>query len=223
MVLYKRIAEIFQHYRFVLWVYAALLLLGTALVVLYGQASIHLFINDRMTGFFDLFFKYATFLGDGLFAVMVIVVLLFIRYRYSLIQAVAFLLSGIVVQLLKRFVFKGMYRPARFFEGIADLQFVEGVKVARYNAFPSGHTATAFALFFCLIFTTRNKNLQALYLLLAFLVGFSRMYLSQHFLPDVLAGSLLGLLSALFAIYLFKYNRAHWLDRSLTDQFFKKS
>ncbi len=42
-----------------------------------------------------------------------------------------------------------------------------------------------------------------MYLLPAILVAYSRIYLSQHFLSDVLAGSLLGVLVAFIVFYFF--------------------
>jgi len=48
----------------------------------------------------------------------------------------------------------------------------------------------------------KNKNLQLLILMAAILGGFSRIYLAQHFLPDVLAGALLGSGSGILAFYL---------------------
>lgn len=191
---------ILSHYR-VLLIYLLLLLLGALMLLNHGKADIHLFVNQLNHPVADTFFKYITHLGDGLFSVAVILVLLFFSKRYSLMQLTAFLSSGLVVQALKRFVFKGSLRPVAFFEGLADLHLVEGVKIARLHALPSGHTATAFALFFCLIFTTQNRVLQAFYLFLALITGYSRMYLSQHFLPDVLLGSLVGVAFALLSVW----------------------
>jgi membrane-associated phospholipid phosphatase len=48
----------------------------------------------------------------------------------------------------------------------------------------------------------KNKNLQLLVLAAAILVGYSRIYLAQHFLLDVLVGALLGSISGVLAFYL---------------------
>ena len=189
-----------NHYR-VLLIYFLLLFFGFLILLNQGKADIHLFVNQLNHPIADTFFKYITHLGDGLFSVAVIIALLFFSKRNSLMQFMAFISSGLLVQVLKRFVFKGSLRPVAFFEGIAELHLVEGVKIARLHALPSGHTATAFALFFCLIFTTRNRVLQAFYLFLALITGYSRMYLSQHFLPDVLLGSLIGVALALLSVW----------------------
>ncbi len=214
--------ELLRRNSKILYSYLVFLALGITLVLVFGKADIHIFINSKATPFADFVFKYLTHLGDGLSAVAVILLLLFFSFRSSFTQFMAFLSSGLIAQLLKRFAFKGMPRPRTFFEGIYDLHLVEGIKVLKLHTFPSGHTATAFALFFCLIFTTKNSYLRVFYFLLALLVGYSRMHLSQHFFPDVLAGSFIGVITAILSIYIVNRWKASWLDRSLQKQLSSK-
>jgi len=204
--------KFFRDYTFILSVYGSLALLATLLVLLYGKADIHLWVNRYNFPFTDFFFKYFTFLGDGIFAAIFVIVLLFVKFRLSLTVATAAILAGLVAQFLKRVIFPGIVRPAKFFENEYALYFVEGVSIHKSFSFPSGHTASAFAVFFCLIFTTRNRTLQLIYLVLALLVGYSRMYLSLHFLPDIIAGSLIGLGAALVAYGIFKLRVKNWMD-----------
>ena len=58
-------------------------------------------------------------------------------------------------------------------------------------SFPSGHTGASFAAVSALLFS-RNK-LWLPCLVLACLIGFSRLYLYVHYPTDVLAGALLGI------------------------------
>lgn len=211
-----------RRYRFVLLIYTLLLIAGLLLMATFGKADIHIFINRHSCAFGDFTMKYITLMGDGIFAIAVIFFLLFVRIRMSLGQLMAFLSSGIIAQALKKLVFKGMPRPSVFFEDIYNLHLVEGIRIARYNTFPSGHSATTFAIFFCLIFTTRNRWLQAIYFFMAWLVGFSRIYLSQHFISDVLAGSFIGVSMAFLSVYVASRWKAQWLDTSLQDHLFAK-
>ena len=64
-------------------------------------------------------------------------------------------------------------------------------------SFPSGHTGSSFAAAFALYYYNKKEGILAL--ILAALIGFSRMYLSVHYPTDVLAGFVLGGLSSLMA------------------------
>lgn len=59
-------------------------------------------------------------------------------------------------------------------------------------SFPSGHTGASFAAASALFFN--RKRLGILALILAALIGFSRLYLYVHYPTDVLAGALLGIM-----------------------------
>jgi len=66
----------------------------------------------------------------------------------------------------------------------------------RFHAFPSGHTAASTAFFAVLLFAHWRIALACLPIPL--LIGFSRMYVGAHYLSDVVAAALLGLLCAIF-------------------------
>ena len=52
------------------------------LVAVFDKKSLHLIMNKYNSGFFDVFFKYATFLGDGfMFGVLALVFLLIKKTR----------------------------------------------------------------------------------------------------------------------------------------------
>jgi len=67
---------------------------------------------------------------------------------------------------------------------------------ARYNAFPSGHTAASTAFFATLALAC--WRLGAPFLVIPLLIAFSRMYVAAHFLSDVVCAALIGLLIAYF-------------------------
>jgi undecaprenyl-diphosphatase len=60
----------------------------------------------------------------------------------------------------------------------------------RYNAFPSGHTAASTAFFATLAFA--SWRLGAPLLVVPLLIAFSRMYVTAHYLSDVVAAALIG-------------------------------
>lgn len=198
-----------------LFPYALLLLILIPILLSFSKESVHLFINDRHNTASDYFFKYITHFGDGLMPLILALLFLFFSFRKSLILVSAGLFAGILAQFFKRIVFPDIVRPAKYFEGIHDLYLVEGVKIHGSFSFPSGHSATIFALTLCLAFFAKNKMIKFFLFVLSLLVAFSRVYISQHFLNDIVAGSIVGCFAA-FIMYIFLRKVDNpWLDESI--------
>ncbi len=152
-------------------------------------------LNGTHTASLNTFFAWYTMLGDGIVALILFAVLLLRRlYLKGVHILAAFLASGIVVQIIKQFTH--MPRPKVFLHPDQYNQFIEGVTRGGWSSFPSGHTATAFALATILALYSSNKWASLVYLLLAIGVGYSRIYLGSHFPEDVLAGSIIGVVFA---------------------------
>jgi membrane-associated phospholipid phosphatase len=151
----------------------------------------------------EQFFEAATKLGESKwylfgFGAMAVVFRFVFRPRIAsnrflyLFLAVAG--SGLIVDILK-FVF-GRARPKLLFEqNIYGMKFFGGEYL--YYSFPSGHSATAFALGVgaLLIFGRRALPVLAL----GILVVFSRVAITAHYLSDAVAGAYIG---ALFSVWL---------------------
>ena len=86
-------------------------------------------------------------------------------------------------------------RPVEYF-GEENLHLIKGVKMAHWHSFPSGHAITVFIISVLLITSIKNKKQQLFIAFCALLAGYSRVYLSQHFLIDILAGALIGTILA---------------------------
>lgn len=197
-----RISELDRRSHPFLGLYVMLMIPTLALFALFGKGQMHLFVNRFHSPDADIFFKQATHLGDPLFLVVVAIIFLFIDWRKSLMLGIFAGLCGGLVGLVKAIIIDDM-RPFKFFQYFnAPLHFVDGIRLHEYNTFPSGHTALAFGFFFLLSIFIRRRGAAVLFFFLAVLVGYSRMYLSMHFLIDVVVGSVFGLVSA-GAVYLF--------------------
>jgi membrane-associated phospholipid phosphatase len=168
--------------------------------------------------------NFFTLFGDGLFMVIVGLLLFFKRIRYGMIIVSSFIASSLLVQILKRFAFPDYKRPVAWFHDLGiEIYRIGGVDYHSAFSFPSGHTTTAFALFFGLAFFVKNTGLKILFLIMAIITGFSRIYLSQHFLGDVLAGSVLGIVSALVMETLFEKCKSEWMDENIITLIRKKN
>lgn len=196
--------------------YAILLLGGLLLTASVPRLELHVLMNSHHTRFLDSFFSLLTLLGNGWFAVIFSVFFLFIRFRYFFMLIGSFSVSGLMAQFLKRVVFPDVLRPAAYLDQMPGLELVPGIDLHHTLAFPSGHTTTAFAVLLLAGLIIHRKYAVFSFVLLAWLAGISRVYLSQHFLADVLGGSLLGVLSALFFYWYFRRFKPVWMDRSLT-------
>jgi len=61
----------------------------------------------------------------------------------------------------------------------------------------------------------RNRWMGLLLLILACGIAYSRVYISQHFLADILIGSLPGFLAALIFYWYFHGLKEKWPDQSI--------
>jgi membrane-associated phospholipid phosphatase len=87
----------------------------------------------------------------------------------------------------------------------------------RAHSFPSGHSASAFALFFSLAHITRQRSWEVFWLIMAVAVSYSRVYLSQHFLIDILGGSLIGIIAGILSLIILKRINKPWLEKNLAN------
>ena len=70
------------------------------------------------------------------------------------------------------------------------------------NSFPSGHTCAAFAAAVAWWRTLPDRRLKVAGLVLAVLMGLSRLYVGVHYPSDVLGGAVFGTLYGLLAVFI---------------------
>lgn len=145
-------------------------------------------MHDAMqSDFSDAFFSFITKLGDGgIFWIILAAGLLFFKKtrRAGLAMSFALILGLCVTNLtIKPLV-------ARIRPYVAAPSIVLIIPPESEFSFPSGHTSTSFECAFAL--WLNHKKAGALALLLAAVIGLSRLYLMVHYPTDVIAGALLG-------------------------------
>jgi len=123
---------------------------------------------------------------------------LFAKKALYLLSSIA--ISGIITDIIKPLIARP--RPKVWLsEHLYNPQFLEFK--ASFWSMPSGHTTTAFAAATAL--SLLLPKYRFLFFLWAFLVGFSRIALTKHFLSDTIIGALIGTLTALILYnYFFK-------------------
>lgn len=176
--------------------------LGTGAILLHfcTKPEVFLFVNAHHDRFFDYLMGFMTYLAGGWALVIISLILLGTRrFKAFWLLIIAFLASGAVAQILKMYYHEP--RPALYFEGKGIiLHSLSWVPLHKMNSFPSGHSTAAFSIFCFLALIVNNKRWGGIFFFLAFLAAYSRVYLSQHFLGDVYAGSIIGTFVTL-AIY----------------------
>lgn len=187
------------------------LIIGLNFHVVHGKNKAFLILNQYHSPFFDQFFIYVTNFGDGLVWLILFIICLFFNKKRIPIVLVNFLISTAFALFLKRLIFSHELRPVALLKEGFLIHIVEGVKIHTQNSFPSGHTITAFAVACTIILLLKRGNpYKYLVLIMAFFVGFSRIYLAQHFPIDVIAGGFIGISSTFITIYvlsLFKVSK----------------
>jgi membrane-associated phospholipid phosphatase len=176
-------------------------LAGLSIFLLLGKEETHQFLNSYHTPYLNLAFKYITHIGHGFIPIIAFLLLLLVRYSWALGMGVSSLFMGIFVQSLKRSVFAGDHRPAMFFQD-GGLPSIEGINLMLHHSFPSGHAATALCICLMLAFFVKQKWATYFFMILALLIAFSRVYISQHFIQDTIVGGWIGFIMAYLG-YLF--------------------
>lgn len=209
--------SLFKSNRYFFYGFLVFFCASLFVLLFFSKAAGFIFLNPYHTHFLDIIFIPLTYFGDGFFCVAVGVLLFVCRKRFlSLMVLSSYAISGIIAQLLKNFIVEA--RPAVFLKASTYPYFIENVTLHNLHAFPSGHSASAFALAAVLSFDVKNKNYSFLFLAGAIAVGYSRIYLGQHFIDDVLAGSIIGILSAIFCWLFFAKLFNRWLTRKIRSK-----
>jgi len=209
----KSFSDLLYQYRNFFIPFLILVISGFGLMLMFSKTELFLWINNHHNPFFDEFFKIITFLGDGITTILVVLFLLFVNYRYAVFTAIAYAYSSLVVQILKR-IFHAP-RPIKYFEDISPIRTIEGYSIHQWNSFPSGHTASVFTLAVVLTFIVKDKKYHWLILPLAALTAFSRVYLAQHFMEDIIAGAILAVMLTFQLRY--SLEKTQWYNSAKLD------
>ena len=115
--------------------------------------------------------------------------------KAGVVSAVALLGSLII----NNNIVKNIVQRPRPFVTFADLQII--IPTPSEFSFPSGHTSSSFAAA-AVFYRHLPKKLGIPSVILAGLIGFSRLYVGVHYPTDVIAGVLMGILLSYLAEYL---------------------
>jgi membrane-associated phospholipid phosphatase len=190
----------YQNFRMAVLFSLSIAFVLAVFVAIYGKDKSFLMINGHYSPQADYFFNYVTYLGDGLIWVPLFLYVIAFKRDFFLALLSALIICTLLTHFGKRVIFADEPRPLRMLHDLARAVPLMAGRDAYVNSFPSGHTSTAFTFALLLAYLVRRKFVIFVFPLIAFLVGYSRVYLAQHFVTDVLAGCIIGIFSSYLAL-----------------------
>lgn len=158
---------------------------------LYALQELHTPILDKIMVFISA-------LGnDGLFWIAIGVVCLFSKNNRKM--GLQVLISMLCTYIIGNLILKNVFERPR----PCDIDATVALLISRPHghSFPSGHSMNGMVAAVALFLNNKKIGIPAL--ILATLIGFSRMYLFVHFPTDVLGGFAVGIIVALLVNFVF--------------------
>lgn len=177
--------------------------------VISTELHILIWIQEHLTHpALDHFFILITNLGDAglIWIVFGLLLLLKKEYRHIGILVLLSLLGSLIVTngILKNWI----ARPRPYSVYPIDLLIDKNPEFS----FPSGHTSASFAAAWMLYMNKKRLGIYAM--VLAILIGLSRLYLFMHYPTDVIAGAVVGILIAEGVYAIYDYWRLRRINKS---------
>jgi membrane-associated phospholipid phosphatase len=180
-----------------------------------GKNELFLMLNGDLGIVADYFFAIWTNAGDGVIWLIVLIIILKMKRKDVLPLIISgFVVSTVITQVFKYFIIPNELRPYKAIADRALIHTVSFVEPYTTSSFPSGHTGAAFSFFllFCLIL---HKNWWIWSGFAgALLVGYSRVYLAQHFPLDVAGGIIVAVATAAISVQVQKF----WMRKKAVNR-----
>lgn len=189
---------------------SAIVILVMAIIIIvcsnhFGKENLFLLLNGDWGLIADYFWGIFTNAGDGL--IWLIVAGFAIRKKKKALLQLAimcFVFTTIFTQISKQLIIPDEKRPFAAIDNTMDIHTVKFIKPHTVSSFPSGHTATAFTIYLLLVLYYGNALWIVLGFLYALAVGYSRIYVAQHFPLDVAGGMIVSVCSVTLSLLVFQ-------------------
>ena len=162
------------------------------------DGQILLWIQDNLRNpVLDAIFVFFTTLGNaGIIWGIVAIMLLAIKATRK--AGVCCCMAFMMILIVNEGIIKHIVNRTRPFNAVEGLSIL--IRAPGSSSFPSGHTATAFAVTTILLFSLPKKY-SFVGLFVASMIAFSRMYVGVHYPTDVLGGLIMGIIYGLIGLF----------------------
>ncbi|MBC7722499.1 MAG: phosphatase PAP2 family protein [Pedobacter sp.] len=179
---------------------------------IFGNEPFFLLLNNDYGAFTDASFAFITHLGEAAPWITIGLLVLIFRRRFLPLILIALIISTALAQGIKNNL-PEQPRPTKAITNLSLIHTVKGVDLHTINSFPSGHTTTAFTVFLLACLLVHKRWIIWVGFIYALAVGYSRIYLAQHFPKDVAGGMLVAVITTCFAVA---------LQQIIANRFYKK-
>ncbi len=148
--------------------------------------------------FLDTLFEIITVSGNG-GGIWIFITLIMLCIKKTRKVGFALALGLIMCLVFNNFGLKFLFARPRPFQIDPTIELV--IPTPSEFSFPSGHSVSSFCAAMIMLLRC-NKKIGIPALVLAVLIGFSRIYFRVHFVSDVIGGAVLGCALGLFAVWI---------------------
>ena len=142
-------------------------------------------IRTNLENIIRMFFNQITELGSLTIIAILIVILYFFEKELSIKLFVGVIIITLIAMIIKSLFFKARPKKQK------TKTLIERIDA---SSFPSIHSARITFLTFWITAYSKNIILKIFLVAIGIIVAYSRIYLKKHYLSDVIAGIILGLI-----------------------------
>lgn len=169
------------------------------------DSKIFYFINKNLSNpFFDFIMPFFSYIGwGGIIWIVISFYLIFFDKKEGKTTGILSLIGLILSAILSEVILKNIFCRMRPYEVLKNVNLL--VMKEKSFSFPSGHAVSSFTSAIILGYGKKIKFY--IFLLLAILISFSRIYCGVHYPSDVLSGTFLGIFLGSSLIFLYRMRK----------------
>lgn len=169
------------------------------LIIKIDNKILNFYKNKRKSKIVDKIMLIATACGD-MGIIWIVIAALLLKQKSTRDTGIMVIAALVFESFVVEGIIKNVVKRSRPFSNDINEDLLIG-KPLTYS-FPSGHTASSFAV--SAIFVMTYSYVSIIILILALIISFSRIYLRVHYTSDVLFGGIIGFLCGIIIIWAFK-------------------